>query len=295
MKLFNDSRLNQEFLANGMVLLNLLSVDDANTLLNSLLKLNPEDGFEPSSSNGSTYHCTFLDQNETYKRAAFNLFLKVFEPYVTNIFNEYTIWNANLYVKPSLTGRFEIHQNWSHIQNEKDTTFTIWCPLVDADEHNGTIQIVRGSHKIVPYYSAKGLPDYFKSIEAVLLEKYLEPICRTAGQAVIFEDGMIHFSEENKSNKPRYAVQVLVGPKNVNPVYYYFNNEKPDVLEVFEVNREFFLTRNRLSIQKRPEGYKSLGYVKNQTKQLSQSEFENTMANGKERRKHIYENLFGTY
>ena len=288
--IFKKKVLDEEYLDKGFVKTPVLSEDDVSRLLSEIAKLNPDDGFAPDRAGFSKYHCTFLDTNESYKRKTNELFKSTFNPLVNKLFHNYHVWNANLYVKPPGTGKFEMHQNWTHVGKESDTSFTIWCPLVDTSEENGTISLVEGSHKILPDIATMNVPYYFEKFEELLINKYLKPIPCKAGNAVIFEDGVIHYSDVNKSDKPRYALQILIGPKEVSPMYYYFNSKNPDLgFELFELDEEFFMTSNYTTFHNRPSDQKSKGFVANNNNVITEKQFIQALANGKRRRKEIYE------
>ncbi len=287
--IFKNKTHNKAYLENGFIIEKLLSKEIVQTTLNQLLDLKPDDNYAPQRTGVSNYHCTFLDTNEEYKRATNKLFKNLFNPIIEEIFNNYHVWNANFYVKPPGAGKFEIHQNWTHVKEENTTSFTIWCPLVDTTIDNGTIMLVKGSHKILPDIATMDVPYYFKNFEEVLVSDYLEPIPCKAGECVIFEDGVIHFSDINKSNSPRYALQILIGPKESNPVYYYHDSQKPELgFEVFEINDDFFMKNSYLTFKNRPDFQKSIGFIKNQNKLISEEEFKIALANGNTRRKKIY-------
>ena len=288
--IFRNEKDNHEYFEKGFVKTSILGERSVHRLLNEIKGLNPDDGFAPDRIGVSKYHCTFLDTNESYKRKTNELFKSTFNPLVNKLFNNYHVWNANLYVKPPGTGKFEIHQNWTHVGKESDTSFTIWCPLVDTTEENGTISLVEGSHKILPDIATMNVPYYFKNFEDSLIHKYLRPIPCKAGDAVIFEDGVIHYSDVNKSEKPRYALQILIGPKDVLPMYYYFNSEKPALgFELFELDEEFFMTSNYTTFHNRPYDQKSRGFVENKNSLITEKQFIEALENGDKRRKKIYE------
>ena len=285
--IFKKSEFNTEYLKKGYIQTNLLSPDQVNSTLGKVLKLKPDDKYSPDRQGASNYHCTFLDTNEEYKRSTNELFKAIFNPIVDRIFNNYHVWNANLYVKQPGKGKFEIHQNWTHVAEEKDTSFTMWCPLVDTTVENGTLALVEGSHKVLPDIATMNVPYYFKNFEEGLLKNHLKSIPCVAGDAIIFEDGVIHYSDVNKSDKPRYALQILIGPKEVNPVYYFYN-EKLDEFELFEINDDFFMKNNYLTFHNRPSGQILKEQRKNSNRLITEKEFIEALENGRLRRDKIY-------
>ncbi|MES2691483.1 MAG: phytanoyl-CoA dioxygenase family protein [Bacteroidota bacterium] len=287
--IFRNEAEQRMYVQEGYVKKKILDQELVKYILSELLKLKPDDNYAPERPGASNYHCTFLDTNEGYKRATNSLFKSFFNPIIEQHFFDYHVWNANFYVKPPGAGKFEIHQNWTHVKEEKYTSFTMWCPLVDTTIENGTIAVVPGSHKILPDIATMDVPYYFEDFEDKLVGKYLKPIDCAAGEAVIFEDGVIHFSDMNNSDKPRYALQILIGPRYSEPVYYYYNNKEPEKgFEVFEINEEFFMQNSFLTFKNRPHLQKSLGFVPNNNKTIDEEEFVTALKGGDKRRRIFY-------
>jgi hypothetical protein len=287
--IFKKEAHNKTYLEKGFICENLLNSDEVQSTLNQLLALKPDDNYAPNRPGVSNYHCTFLDTNESYKRATNRLFKELFNPLIEKLFVDYHVWNANFYVKPPGAGKFEIHQNWTHVKDESTTSFTIWCPLVDTTITNGTIMLVKGSHKILPDIATMDVPYYFADFEPLLLSDYLEPIPCKAGDCVIFEDGVIHFSDKNLSDSPRYALQILIGPKEEKPVYYYYNEKQPDLgFEMFEITDDFFMKNSYLTFKNRPDSQQSIGFVSNNNKKITVEEFKTALINGDNRRRALY-------
>lgn len=286
--IFNNAVQQALFIEKGYVTMPLLSEQEVDFVWKELEALRPNDGFAPKDRR-SDYHCTFLDTNEDYKRKANQLIANVFNPHLQKILNNFRILSGNFYVKPPGKGRFEIHQNWMHVDDTKHTTLTVWCPLLDVDRKNGTLEIVEGSHKIVPDIATVNVDYYFKDFEDALLEKYLQPIRLKAGECIIFDDSLIHYSGQNNSDQPRYAIQIETIPAEMQPVIYHFDQEHPEKgFEVFEVDFEFFIKGNVFTMRDRPGMLKSRGFVPNRNRLLTETEFSDKLKNGKVIRESIY-------
>lgn len=287
-KIFKDDAQQDHFIEKGYVTMPLLSGQEIAFIRKELEAMRPNDGFAPQDR-GSDYHCTFLDTNEDYKRKANQLIAKVFNPYIQEILNNFRILSGNFYVKPPGKGRFEIHQNWMHVDDIKHTTLTIWCPLLDVDRINGTLEIVEGSHKIVPDIATVNVDYYFKDFEDALVEKYLQPVRLKAGECIIFDDSLIHYSGQNNSDQSRYAIQIEVIPSEMQPVIYHFDKEQPEKgFEMLEVDFEYFIKGNVYTMRDRPGMLKSRGFVPNRNRILTEPEFLEKLKNGAAIRQAIY-------
>jgi Phytanoyl-CoA dioxygenase (PhyH) len=288
--IFSDPTLQSELKEKGYTKVPLLSEAEVNYILDALQSLRPNDNFAPDGkgTTRSTYHCSFLDTNVDYKRKANNLIRQVFSSHIRQLLVGYEILNCNFYVKPSGTGVFQIHQNWPFM-DLNDTSITVWCPLVDADERNGSLHVVEGSHKIVPEVSGPWGNPFFRNFEKELLEKYLKPISCRAGEAVAFDDSLIHWSSRNNSASPRVAIQVLCVPTDTTPVFFYLDKNAPEKgFEMFEIDSDYFIERTITDLLKRPSDLKSLGFVENRNVALTIEEFAEKLKHGDEIRQKIY-------
>ncbi|MEM9921483.1 MAG: phytanoyl-CoA dioxygenase family protein [Bacteroidota bacterium] len=289
-RIFKDDLQEAEFKKKGYVKVDLIPQETVTTLLNQLQQMRPDDKFDPDGKglSRSTYHCTFLDSNVEYKRKVSELINSIFTKVMHQYLIDYKILTSNFYVKPPGKGTFQIHQNWPTTENINDTTLTIWTPLVDVDRQNGAIQVVEGSHKIVPDIAAATVPHYFCDFEDELIGKYLEVIPMKAGEGLIFDDSLIHYSGRNTSDNPRYAIQIETLPQEINPVVYYYDvNSGKNEFEIFEVNSEFFIKNSLEHLLTRPK-LKSLGFVENRNKILSEQEFVEKLQSGDKTRSVIY-------
>jgi hypothetical protein len=268
----------------------MLAAAEVAGMLASVAALRPADGFAPSGRGGSLhgYHCSFLDTNVSYKRQAFNLIQEVFAPHISGVLSGYKILNSNFYVKPPGTGEFVIHQNWPAIVDLNDTTVTVWCPLVDVVESNGALQVVEGSHKLLPHVEGPNSPAYFRDFRDVLIRKYLKPIAMSAGEAMIFDDGLIHWSAKNDSTVARFAIQILCVPTDAQPVYFFLDPKAPERFELIAVDSEFFISAGISDLTKRQPHWRSLGFVENRNRYITEREFASLLAKGEEIRQEIY-------
>lgn len=279
-----DEKAQKEFLQKGYVKVPFLSGSEVALLLELLEQLHPNNSFDIQTDEDSKlgFYYSVMDADIEYKRKATENIQKVFAPHVDRLFDGYKILTSSFFVKPPQGGFLDAHQHFPITTNINDISVIIWCPLVDVDESNGTLQVVEGSHKIVPGVLAFGYPpfftDYFETIR-----KCSKPISLKAGEALIFDNNLIHWSTENTTAKYRFTAQVLALPAEKQPVFYYFDKNLPDKFEVFEINKEFFIKQILLELfEKRPENLNSLGFIKNENQTISEENFIEMLKQGSE-------------
>lgn len=267
-KLFRDPALQSRFEQDGYIVIDLLHPDVVNEINDAYNKLLPNDGFAPGNGR---YHCTFVDTNETYKTQANELFKTYFNPLLEKHLIDYKILTGNFYVKSPGSGEFEVHQNWNMLDETRHTSVTLWTPLQDTTAQNGTIEVVPGSNKIVHNISTLHSGYFFRKFEPALKEKYLKPVNLKVGQAIIFDDNLIHYSRANHSTAPRKAIQLECVPREAQLIFYYLDPEDQAFIEMYETTPAFYLKHNISHVIGRPP-MKYLGKLKNRNVFLSEEE-----------------------
>jgi len=289
-KIFNDENLQAPFMRKGFVQVPMLSAEEVAFIKSRIADLRPADKFAPTGRDGFEYkyHCSFLDKSIEYKREAFALMESVFLPHIQKYLNGYQIISCNFYVKPPGTGEFVIHQNWPMIPDLNDTTVTIWCPLGDVVASNGALQFVQGSHKILPHVEGPMCPGFFDSFRKELIQNHLTPNEMKAGEAMIFDDGLIHWSANNDSDTARIAIQIALAPAEVQPVFFFFDPKHPERFELVEADREFYLASDVIDLTRRQPHWKHVGFVKNENRYIDEKEFIELLARSSEIRDKVY-------
>jgi len=289
-RLFTEHGLDEQFWSRGYVKVPFFSDQQMADLRQGFAKLAPFDGFDPRTLENPRcgYHCTFLDPNKEYRRQADEMVRRLFGDQLTEVMPGYRISSSNIYVKPPGTGRFEIHQNWPTIEDMDVPTVTAWLPLQDTGFKNGTIRIVPGGHRVFPDIAAASSDRFFDDFEQELIESYLEPVEVGAGEMLIFDDSLLHWSGDNLSDSPRVTFQIEMVPVDARTVLWIRNPEDPTLFDVWEADKEFWIEYDFEAVLGRPEGLTYLGTRPNPNRRLTLDEFDDTMQRADEIRRAKY-------
>lgn len=261
----------------------LLDPSEINGLLDGLSQLTPDDGFLHLHRNWKelTYHISLFDTNIDYRRQVYELISRYFNPHIENVLKDYRILSVNLIIKPPRSGVLAVHQDWPSISDIEDTVVNMWCPLVDVAEENGTLNVVPGSHKILPYVQGLKTPGYFKDFINEMISKYLQPIPMKAGQVIVFDEGLIHWSANNHTDTPRIAIQIKCVPKDSTPAYWYLDDKHPERFELIATDSDFWLRTDAKDLmQQRKSDWVSLGFAANQNRIITEDEFVQLLKDG---------------
>ena len=134
------------------------------------------------------------------------------------------ICGTTLFIKnPNEKGFVSFHQDAKYIGLEPHNWVTVWLAVTDANEHNGCMRMLPGSHKEnlknhEQKFDENNLSTRGQTITGVPLNK-TEPVILKAGQISLHHPLVVHGSGINKSNDRRigFVIQSYIGT-NVNQV-----------------------------------------------------------------------------
>ena len=251
-----NQRLHQELEENGYIIINFLTENEVQNLLN----------FDKNSSIPNDLAdapmCFSMKTSEvSYRQLISEKIKRLFAPKLAILLPKHRITNCNFARKKAnlFSSIMPLHQDPSLVNENYLDSFGVWCPLIDVNEQNGCLQVIRKSHQLNskprPIFVFNGFP-YSQDILSLMQQRYLTSIPMKAGQALIYDKRLFHGSPPNLTTVERVAaICSLVPEKNLTHLCY---RESPtsDKIEVFEVDDEFY---DRYIIGQKPEGVKSLG------------------------------------
>lgn len=115
------------------------------------------------------------------------------------------------------------HQDWTIVDEKQFVAINIWTPLIDTNADNGTLFVVPKSQAQKMFaLRAPTIPFYFlKYFDAVL--RCGIPTNAVAGEAVILNQSLIHYSSANTSDKIRIAITSGIKSKGAPMLFHYRN------------------------------------------------------------------------
>ncbi len=260
-RVFNDNNLEEKFQKDGYVIIDFLSENEVEDLRKNYFETISNSGGliteqEAKIDNQITYDFTFIDKNIEYKKLVFDLITSKFAKQVKNYLADYRPIIANFIRKKTAAGEVPLHQNWAFVDERKCTSVSIWCPLVDSNEKNGTLQVVPGSQKRFGEIRGPMIHWELENIKNDIIGKHLVPMNIKAGQAVVLCDSIVHYSAINKTDELRLAIQLILLPSEEKSIHYHMNPaESKTKVDVLEVDVDFYMQFNPW---KKPENVKVL-------------------------------------
>ena len=206
-----------------------------------LLQLQPSDNYKGNQNTAidqQSFHVTFFDSNLEYKQKVFNYITSKFKGISRSLLNNYKCAQANVFLKPTGSGFVYPHQNLTITDEAKYTSLSFWLPLQDTDYENGTVCLVPGSQNDFVKYRNTHIywpyVNYFKEGAGL---KYFTPINIKAGELLIIDDRIIHYTPINRSGSDRWVIHAVWTPDEA-PVW--FCDPKNDEVKIYEVVDNFW-------------------------------------------------------
>lgn len=273
-----DDKLQAEFDKTGVVKVPFFDMETVEELRKFHHDQKPNERYNVQDKSVS-YHFSFLDSNREYKRKVFEHLSKVFQPVLDKYMAQYEPLVINFVNKETGLGEVPVHQNWDFVNEKEFTSVSVWVPLVDVGLNSGALEFIPGTHRTFRnIHRSPSIPWFFKRYVEDLKRDYLKPITVKAGEALIFDDSIIHYSKPNQAGYDRLVIQVIAKPKAAQAVHYYCKKSlfKKEYHELF-VDQDFFLNFN-FHITEEPKEVKSSRVVEYKHPDINYRKFKEIMA-----------------
>lgn len=282
---FKDDILEEQFQEEGYLTVPFLTATEIEQLKQAYFRsltrsgghLGPEDE-KFKSKDIITYDFTFIDKNIDYKEEVFQIITTAFQKKYEAILENYQPIIANFIRKKEAGGEVPLHQNWAFVDEHKCASVSIWCPLVDSNKANGTLEVVPKSHKRFGEVRGPMIRSELLDINQEIIDsKWMIPLTTKAGEAVILDDSIVHYSAPNQTEGLRLAIQLILIPKEEKSIHFHMDLSKSrETVETLEVDRNFYTQFNPW--KKPASGIKRLNSFTYQPFSLTMEEFENKLA-----------------
>jgi hypothetical protein len=155
-----------------------------------------------------------------------------------------------------------VHQDMTLVDESVYTGINIWVPLIDLNDQNGTLEVLPGSHRIFPTYRGSSIKGVYDDCNEEV-KKYLIKIYPKAGEAVFFDQSIIHFSKANESGQERVVTNTYFTHKDATFQTCYWHPDYGNKVEIFEQDDQFMTDFEQFgqNIHDRPKVGVSRGLV----------------------------------
>ncbi len=255
---FRNQELNRSFERNGFVIIDLLNSQEVSGLCN-LPVLATHNNLEEKF-----FTTTWLNDAALRLETNREICLRL-EPKLETILNGYRFFYGSYFVKKKgEKSMCDVHQDWSSVDEPNLVSVTVWCALSDMNLSNGCLQILPQSHRLNNYVRGRHMTDYLGKCKNILKDRFMRPIQLRQGQAIIFNQRMVHGSMQNLSSETRLACGLVAAPLEAKMKHFVgFGNGS---VKIVDAENNFF---SRYDTFDKLNDVMSVGVTVDSNKQLS--------------------------
>jgi hypothetical protein len=251
---FRNEEHQSEFEKKGFVILPFYNSSEIDELVQLYEQLHPanEQGFFPSTfSKDKNYRATADQEIRRIGHRSIEFYCKDIK----------VVCGSFIVKNPGPESGMCVHQDMSLVDESRFTGINIWVPLIDLTIENGALFLLPGSHRIFPTYRSSTIPEFFSPVMDDIID-FLEPVVIKAGEAVFFDQSIIHFSPPNFSGEKRIVTNTYFTHQNAEfRTFYWDKDQFGNQVEAFRQDDNFMIDFDQFgeNIRNRPKVGESLG------------------------------------
>jgi hypothetical protein len=230
---FLDSLLQKDFEQKGYVFIpSLLDCKAIDTLLTLYTKFQDE--------YSGPFHSSHFSTNTAYKRQVHDLISGTISPLAAPYLNDFIpLWGNFMVKNPDPDFSMDLHADWTYVNELQYRSLAIWVPLVDVDVENGCFGVIEGSQKVVNTIRGPLIRQSTREYESEWEKNYGKFFLMKAGDAILYDHALLHYSPANKTNKVRPALNLSMVPASAE-CRHYCQPEGTNEIDLYKVTSPDF-------------------------------------------------------
>ena len=218
---------------------------------------------------GSTFH----HPDPSFRRAAMASVQALLLPELDHFFAGHAPLLASYLIKRPGDGEFGVHRDWTMTTDGREDVLNFWCPLVDVDVANGALAIFPGSHRLTHHLSGPGIAPYWNEYrEKVKAGSVIEPV--RFGEAIIFNNRLLHWSFPNRSGKPRPVAPSGMKVMVATAALFRPSESDASILEIVDMRPDGYVAEGISGCMAGAPARPRLGTVRNPNRPIGWDEFQ---------------------
>jgi len=266
-QIFRDPQRQETLERQGFLVVPLFGEAEAAGLLDRLERLEreaPEAPMPPDEALRKSFFHPDLD----YRTRVDALGREALAGPLSELIDNYRIVACGQFTKRPNAKEMAIHRDWTMMRDPALAALNIWCPLVPVDRGNGTLALLPGSHRL-PNVETPGVRPFYEDYPDALKKRSVSFALRP-GEAVIFDNRLLHWSTANRTDEPRPVLRAVAVPEGERIVFYRLDQESGGKrFEILDIEEEGALAQTPRETEEGQISRRSLGFVANDNRPLS--------------------------
>ncbi len=166
------------------------------------------------------FYSSLMLHDPVKRRAISNRITSILMPFINKVCQNHRAYLAAFMFKiPTNKLTVDTHQDWTYVNEKTNISFNCWIPLCDTDVTNGGLCMLPGTqYQFLETYRTPNIPFFYQGNEDVPLE-YLIPVYAKKGDAVFFDNSILHASTSNTSALNRKAIVVCLKQEGAQMIF----------------------------------------------------------------------------
>ena len=233
---------------------------------------------ETDTSESVSFYTTYALRDVDRRRKIADVMAPLLKPHIDELMPGRKTRSHGIMVKPPVAEPqiVPLHQDFTGVDLSKHRSIQMWIPLIDANESNGCLKLVAGSHSLAPHISAMMLnPSPYQKVRNILEVDCTTTVPVKAGTAIFFDQRLLHGSTPNTSGVSRVSVGALLIPEEVEQLLFVEDKTTPGNLHMLEIADEFAVELGGgMLAPPFPDGIKHVGDVFYKAEFLTEEQIE---------------------
>lgn len=191
---------------------------------------------------GGMFYSLYSD-DLAYRQKVHNEIYEILKPVYDNLLVDYkTVINSFIVKKQGKGSDFTLHQDSTGLDETVYSPLSLWTPLQDTDLNNGTLCVIPKSHRMFHFLRGISFAAPFTAYQEVLF-RYLQPINLKAGDILMFDNRLVHYSHTNESTQERIVVMSGIFPQEAE-IWSVYKDESiaNSAYEIYSQTDDFLIT-----------------------------------------------------
>jgi hypothetical protein len=274
---FHDAALDSKFERDGFVVTRLLEPEAAEALRSDLHAIDDRIGPVPLKP-GDILSRSFFHPDTRHRSAVDDVARAYFEPRLLGLLKEYRLLGVGTMTKQGGAGEMEIHRDWAITREEGRPAISSWLALDATTPENGALAVLAGSQRL-PNIETLGVDSGYERFSA-RLKRRSQMLSVAPGEAVLFDNRLLHWAARNKTNRPRHAMRGFLLPAEEPHIFYRLDQTAGESrFHLLDVSVHPVIASDPGDVEE--DGKRaSLGWVPNGNRELSYKECEHLLGGG---------------
>ena len=284
--IFKNEEYQRKFDEDGFVKIPLLDASHVDQLAQMRMEYFPDKG-------GVFFSSSYLDDFQLKTEISDKICGIISEKLAEEFTNFRLIGAAYLIKGCGKHSEMPMHQDWTIVDEQRFYAANVWIPLTDTNEENGTLELMKGSHKWNEALRAPTLPMSFVGLEEKLKPK-LTLVPAKKGEVIVLNQATIHYSKPNMTDEIRPAITTGLISKQAPLKFHYWDKERNQI-EEFSQEDDFLLRFENFmdAIYKRPLMGTSQRFFDYSIPRWTENEL-NQLIDPKPEKRSFFQRIFGT-